>query len=89
MDSHFPDPFGGVFIAFKLAFVGSKFRGVIDRTAVPGAGWMANMQEFMVQDVVQHEVWDDGRIEEEADENSMVGSVIAAEYSTGTSCRPG
>ena len=89
MDSYFSDPFSSLFIAFELSFVRPKFGCVVDESAVSRAGWMANMQEFMVQDVIQHAVWDDGRIEEEADKNSMVGSVIAAEYTTGTSCRPG
>jgi len=89
VDSYFPDPFSGLFIAFELSLIGPKFRGVIDQSAVSSAGGMPDMEEFVVQDVVQHEVGYQGRIEEQADEDGMVRRVVATQNSARSGRRPG
>jgi len=47
------------------------------------------MEEFVVQDVVQHEVGYQGRIEEQADEDGMVRRVVATQNSARSGRRPG
>jgi len=72
------NPIGSVFIAFELSFIRAKFWSVIDKSTVPGAGRMPDMEEFVVQDVIQNEIRYQRRIEEQADEDRMMCGVVTA-----------
>ena len=50
---------------------------------------MTDVQQFVVQDVVQHKVRYQRRIKEQADEDRMVGGVIAAQDTSRSGRRPG
>jgi len=79
VDSYFSDPLSSLFIAFELSFVRPKFGCVVDESAVSRAGWMLDMEQFVVEDVVQDEVRDHRGIKQQAYEDGVVCGVVPAQ----------
>src|SRR4030095_2319804 len=56
--------------------------------AVSRSCGMLDVQQFVVKDKVQHDVWCSRRVEKEADDDHVVGGIIAAQEPPRSCCGP-